>query len=91
MSPERADRPEVPTAGPRRARDRNACEQKRQLLANYVERVQAFAIEAELLYAAFDEDREGDLSSRWFMMEQARINCDIARLALGSHMSGHGC
>ena len=68
-----------------------SCEQKRRLLADYVERVQAMAVETEMLYRAFDRDREEDLRDRWYRVEEARINCDIARLALGSHITGHGC
>jgi hypothetical protein len=68
-----------------------SCEQKRRLLADYAERVQALSVQAEMLYNAFDSDREEDLSERWHRVEQARIYCDIARLALGTHLNGHGC
>lgn len=67
------------------------CDQKRQLLADYVERVQALAVQTEMLCNAFDDDSQQELSDRWHRLEQARINCDIARLALGTHLSGHGC
>ncbi|HWE52215.1 MAG TPA: hypothetical protein VG273_20640 [Bryobacteraceae bacterium] len=67
------------------------CEQKRQLLADYLERTQALAIEAELLLDALGKEREEGWSYRWNRVEQARINCDIARLALSTHTRGHGC
>jgi hypothetical protein len=67
------------------------CEQKRQLLADYLERTQALAVEAELLLDALGKEREEDWSYRWNRVEQARINCDIARLALGSHTHAHRC
>ncbi len=37
------------------------CEQKRQLLADYLERTQALAVEAELLLDALGKDREEGL------------------------------
>jgi hypothetical protein len=67
-----------------------ACKQKRQLLADYVERVQALAVETEMLFQSYDR-LAGDLGDRWYRVEQARINCDIARLALGTHTSTHRC
>lgn len=67
------------------------CEHKRQLLADYLERIQALAIQAELLLDTVDADFNGDRNKEWFRMEQARISCDIARLALGDHTSSHGC
>jgi hypothetical protein len=67
------------------------CKEKRQLLADFVERIQALAIEAELFLEAADKNSEEDLDHRWFLMERAKINCDIARLALGSHTTTHGC
>lgn len=68
-----------------------ACKQKRQLLADYVERVQALAVETEMLFQAHDTHTSEDLGARWYRVEQARINCDIARLALGTHTSTHHC
>jgi hypothetical protein len=67
------------------------CEQRHHLLADYVERMQALAIEAELLVDALEESRDGDWAEGWQRVEQARINCDIARLALSAHISVHGC
>jgi hypothetical protein len=66
------------------------CPQKRQLLEDYVERVQALAVESELLLA-FDKDSEGNLAARWQRIEHARIACEIARLALIRHTDEHGC
>ncbi len=67
------------------------CKQKRQLLADYVERVQALAVETEMLFQAYDRQPGEELGDRWYRVEQARINCDIARLALGTHTSNHRC
>jgi hypothetical protein len=67
------------------------CEQKRQLSADYLERTQALAVEAELLLDTLGRERENNWSYRWNRVEQARINCDIARLALSTHTHGHRC
>ncbi len=75
----------------RRPPTSNDCEKQGQLLADYAERVQALAIEAELLLDAFHKDWDEDRSFRWHRLEQARINCDIARLALDTHTSGRRC
>jgi hypothetical protein len=68
----------------------SGCELKRQLLEDYVERVQALAVESELLLA-FDKDSEGSLSARLQRIEQVRIACEIDRLALVKHTDEHGC
>jgi hypothetical protein len=67
------------------------CAEKKQLLADYLERTQALAVEVELLLEAVENGIEGNESDHWFRAEQTRIHCEIARLALGTHMSGHGC
>jgi hypothetical protein len=67
------------------------CPEKRQLLADYLERTQALAVEVELLLEAVDKGIEEGESDHWFRAEQTRIHCEISRLALGAHMSGHGC
>jgi hypothetical protein len=67
-----------------------ACEQKRRLLADYLERVQALSVQAELLLNTLEKSSDG-WSQEWLSMEEARINCDIARLALSSHTASHGC
>jgi hypothetical protein len=66
------------------------CALKRQLLEDYVERVQALAVESELLLA-IDKNSGGDLTARWLRIEQVRIACEIARLALVNHSNEHGC
>jgi len=88
--------------GPRQARESHGvakqerpihsrgCSLKRQLLEDYVERVQALAVESELLLI-FDEDSEGNLVERWQRIEQVRITCEIARVALVNHTDEHGC
>ena len=54
---------------------------------DYLERAQALSVEAELLLQELEhEDGEG-----WLRLEQARIHCDIAHLALISHVNNHGC
>jgi len=67
------------------------CEQKRQLLTDYLERIQALAVQAELLLESVERNSEDEPSREWLRMEKARISCDIARLALGDHTSSHGC
>jgi hypothetical protein len=67
------------------------CEHKRQLLADYLERVQALSIRAEVLLDTLEKNSDGAWSQEWYRMEQARISCDIARLALGNHTTSHGC
>ncbi len=67
------------------------CEHKQRLLGDYIERTQALAVEAELLLGSLEKNREEDWTQRWFRMEHARIDCDIARLALGTHTNVHRC
>lgn len=91
-----------------------ACSRRRQLLADYLERVQALAVEMELLLRADDKpgcegkdslfrvehssqevrivlarDEEGEAA--WLRIEESRIQADIARLALQTHMASHHC
>jgi len=68
-----------------------ACERKRQLLTDYLERIQALATQAELLLDTLESHSTGNGGQEWFRLEQARISCDIARLALDNHTSSHGC
>jgi hypothetical protein len=91
------------------------CGRKRQLLTDYLERVQAFAVELELHLKANEKEPEAEGCENWFRVEQtpgsvkivmlndaqgsngwllvqeARIQCDIARLALETHTTGHRC
>ena len=68
-----------------------ACELKQRLVKDYMERTQALAVEAELLLGALEANREEDWAHRWFRLEHARIDCEIARLALGTHAAMHRC
>ena len=68
-----------------------ACEQRHRLLADYIERTHALIVEVELLLGALEKDRESDWTHRWFRIEQARINYEIARLAVGTHINVHRC
>ncbi|HWE50060.1 MAG TPA: hypothetical protein VG273_09740 [Bryobacteraceae bacterium] len=61
------------------------CEQKHRLLSDYIERTQALAVAAELLLGTLEKNNEADWTDHWFRLEQARINCEIARLALSSY------
>jgi hypothetical protein len=84
------------------------------LLADYLERVQALAVEMELLLRLGDKHpdagnesafrveqttdevrivlaRDPDADKGWLRMEEARIQADIARLALETHMTNHRC
>jgi hypothetical protein len=67
------------------------CEQKHRLLEDCIERTQALAVAAEMLLSTLEKNSKADWTDHWFRMEQARINCDIARLALGNHTSTHRC
>ena len=67
------------------------CEKKHRLLGDYIERTQALAVAAEMLLRTLEKSTEADWGDHWFRMEQARINCDIARLALGNHTRVHRC
>ncbi len=91
------------------------CTRRRQLLADYLERVQALAVEMELLLREEDKLTEEENPDGWYRVEQgpqevrvvllrgretamgwlrieeARIQSDIARLALETHMANHHC
>jgi hypothetical protein len=91
------------------------CSRRRQLLADYLERVQALAVEMELLLRNGDKQPEEEAADGWYRVEQApqevkivlvrdkeaaagwlrveeaRIQSDIARLALETHMANHRC
>ena len=91
------------------------CSRRRQLLADYLERIQALAVEMELLLRADDKQpgnepndslfrveqtsqevrivlaRDEEAEAAWLRVEEARIQADIARLALETHMSSHRC
>jgi hypothetical protein len=71
--------------------ERLGCAEKSRLLADYAERVQALAVQAELILDSLEKEWEEGGSHRWHRMEQARIKCDIAHLALSIHTSDHGC
>jgi hypothetical protein len=67
------------------------CKQKHRLISDCIERTQALAVAAEMLLSTLQKHIEADWTDRWFRMEQARINYEIARLALGTHTSSHRC
>ena len=91
------------------------CSRRRQLLADYLERVQALAVEMELLLRSSDKHaeeegadgwyrveqapqevkivlvRDKESPSGWMRVEEARIQADIARLAMETHMVNHRC
>jgi hypothetical protein len=91
------------------------CSRRRQLFSDYLERVQALAVEMELVLKASEEQSATDDGESWFrvernsqevkvvlvreqernnhrvLVEEARIQCDIARLAVESHIVNHGC
>ena len=66
------------------------CGEKRQLLVDFLERVQALSVEGELLLQEID-DEVSDETEGWFRLEQARIHGEIAHLALLNHLHVHGC
>ena len=66
------------------------CDEKRQLLVDFLERAQALSVEVELLLQEIEQE-VNDESEGWFRLEQARIHCDIAHLALLTHLNSHGC
>ena len=66
------------------------CEEKRQLLVDFLERAEALSVEVELLLQELD-DEVSDETAGWFRLEQARIHCDIAHLELLNHLHSHGC
>jgi hypothetical protein len=85
------------------------------LLADYLERIQALAVEMELLLRDGDRAPEQEDSDAWYRVEhgaeevkivlvrdtegeagwlrieEARIQSDIARLALETHKASHRC
>ncbi len=84
------------------------CVRKRQLLTDCLERVQALAVEMELLIRVSEQEKwfrveqtaqevkivltpDRKSNCGWLRMEEARIQCDIARLALDTHIATHGC
>ena len=67
------------------------CEERDRLLADYVERIHALVVGAELLLNALERNGEADWTDRWLRLEQARINCEIARMALSTHATVHRC
>lgn len=90
------------------------CSRRRQLFTDYLERVQALAVEMELVLKASERQPETEGGEGRFFVEQsreevrivlrgqertnhrvlveeARIQCDIARLAVESHIVNHGC
>jgi hypothetical protein len=67
------------------------CDEKRQLLEDYLERAQALAVEVELLLQALRNGQNEEESLGWVRLEQSRIHGDIAHLALINHVTTHGC
>jgi hypothetical protein len=67
------------------------CGQKRQLLSDYLERTQALAVEVELTLQTIEGNSPEEESGAWVRLEQARIHCDIAHLALLNHLTSHSC
>jgi hypothetical protein len=67
------------------------CAEKRSLLGDYLERTQALAVEVELLLNATEVNSREEEAAAWVRLEQARIHCDIAHLALLNHLTSHGC
>lgn len=91
------------------------CSRRRQLLADYLERVQALAVEMELLLRTDEKNpgsetnesmfrvehsaqevrivlaRDEEAEAAWLRVEESRIQADIARLALETHMATHRC
>jgi len=65
-----------------------ACPKRRILMEEYSETVLTYS-------AVVQKCTEGswsiDLNESFRRMEQARINCEIARLALESHIAEHQC
>jgi hypothetical protein len=64
------------------------CSRRRQLLADYLERVQALAVEMELVLRLSDNPQA---EAGWLRVEESRIQADIARLALETHTTNHRC
>lgn len=99
------------------------CARRRQLLTDCLERVQALAVEMELMLKISEKEpeapssggsggggadnwfrveqtpqevkivlvRDRESNNGWLRIEEARIQCDIARLALETHMANHRC
>lgn len=57
-----------------------------RLIADYAERAQALAVAAELLVDTISQARESDWRAAWYAVERARIKCDIAHLAVETHL-----
>ena len=96
-------------------RTKMVCSRRRQLLADYLERVQALAVEMELRLRDDDRQPMSESNEQWYRVEQdadqvrivlhrdkeadagwrrieeARIQAEIARLALETHMASHRC
>jgi hypothetical protein len=90
------------------------CSRRQQLFTDYLERVQALAVETELLLKAGEKERETvgndspfrvehsreevkivlrgqERGNHRLVVEESRIQCEIARLAVESHVLNHGC
>jgi len=65
-----------------------SCRERQILMEEYSETVLTYS-------AVLQKCTEGswriDLNESFRRIEQARINCEIARLALESHIAGHQC